>query len=84
MVKNSEMGYKMVKDGKKQRNGVQIAQSVENSEMGYKMVKYGKKQRNGVQNGEIEQKIAKWGTVGSRVSSSNPFFFSPSMRKENG
>jgi hypothetical protein len=27
MVKNSEMGYKMMKYGKKQRNGVQIAQS---------------------------------------------------------
>jgi hypothetical protein len=42
--------------------------------MGYKVMKYGKKQRNGVQNGEIEYKIAKWGTVGSRVSSGNPFF----------
>ncbi len=71
MVKNSEMGCKL-------RNRVQ------NSEMGYKVMKYGKKQRNGVQNGEIEYKIAKWGTVGSRVSSGNPFFFSPSLRKENG
>ncbi len=46
MVKNSEMGYSMVKSSTKKVNE-------------YKMVKYGKKQRNGVQYGEIEYKKGK-------------------------